>query len=181
MLNITIDKNPPDKIFVLCVLLALFGLYLVLSPDKTAIDLVGSLFSLAAATFIAINLFINNRLLQKQDAEVYGAQLMVGCFLVFLLLPIFITPSFPETTIGWLAVLGGGVITLLGQIAFFRAIQRRGALDVSIYMKLEPVVTLFAAYILLQENLTLIQITGASLVIGAIILNSLDSHKKTSA
>ncbi len=174
MLSVLVDRKPPSRIFIASAFMALSGLYLVLGPEWDGLNIYGAAMAFAAAFFIALSLFLNGKILQNQDPEIYGAQLMLGSLVVFLIWAAAAPAHFPVTPQGWIAALLSVCAVLLGQVTFFRAIQKLGAMPVGIYIKIEPVVTLFIAATLLGESMGLGQMIGAALVLAAIIWNSTD-------
>jgi drug/metabolite transporter (DMT)-like permease len=173
-LSIIFDRVVPGWIFYAATVMALCGLYLVLGPQWDAFNWLGAGMAVMAAVLIATHIFLNGRILKNADPEVYGAQLMIVKLLCFMLLGVGFGAQWPHSALGWQIIVLAGVIVLIGQLAFFRAIQAAGAVQVALYIKIEPVATLILAAILLGENLTPVQIAGAGLVIAALVVNSLD-------
>lgn len=174
LFSIVFDRVVPSRIFYLSAVLALTGLYFVLGPEWGAFNWLGGGMAFAAAVLIAVYLFTNGRMLQNADPEIYGAQLMFSTLLIFTILAATQDVAWPITALGWYYILGGGLIVLLGQVVFFRAIQSTGAVSVSLYIKIEPVATLVLAALLLGEKLSMIQLFGAGLVLAALVLNARD-------
>ncbi len=174
VLSIVFDRVWPGRIFYGATAMALLGLYMVLGPQWEAFNWLGAGMAVMAAILIAAHLFINGRILQNADAEIFGAQIMIVSLLFFTLLGAGFGAQWPHNAFGWQIIVLAGAIVLIGQLAFFRAIQAAGAVQVALYIKIEPVATLILAALLLGENLTPVQIAGAGLVIAALVVNSLD-------
>jgi drug/metabolite transporter (DMT)-like permease len=90
-------------------------------------------------------------------AAIFGAALLCG------------GGNWPGTTLGWGAVAGIAILaTVVPMVGFFAGMQRLGAADAATLSTLEPVVTLLLAALFLEETLGLVELAGASLVLGAV-------------
>ncbi|MEO6473254.1 MAG: DMT family transporter [Aeromicrobium sp.] len=87
------------------------------------------------------------------------------------------SPSFPDSSRGWLSLVAIAVIcTAFAIIAFFSGMSRLGATSTAVASTLEPVVTVGLATWLLSERLSAIQAVGGAVVIAAVIALAL-SHR----
>jgi drug/metabolite transporter (DMT)-like permease len=77
----------------------------------------------------------------------------------------------PPGWIAWAAVIYGGLIgILLGNILWFRAIEKSGVESVLVYQYLPPVLTLLIAVIFLGEHVTWGQAIGSVLVLAGVVV-----------
>jgi drug/metabolite transporter (DMT)-like permease len=71
---------------------------------------------------------------------------------------------------GWMwAVIIVAVSSVLAMLCFYTGIQRAGALSASLLATLEPFVAVTLAFFVLHESLSLVQLLGGALILGAVI------------
>jgi drug/metabolite transporter (DMT)-like permease len=74
----------------------------------------------------------------------------------------------PGTALGLTGVAGVALTYLVGVQLFFAALVRIGPLKTALLAQLEPVVSILAAVVILQEQLSLVQAVGVAVVLGAL-------------
>lgn len=176
VMALILDKAKMSNLLIASLALAFGGLYLVLGPEWAHLDYAGVILALAAAFLIALHLYMCGRALKGEDADSFSAMLMTGAFFATALFMTVVDWRLPVSFYGWWIVTFASLLSIAGQICFSRAVQRIGPVPVSIYIKIEPLVTLILAALLLGESLTAVQWLGAGLVIAGIIINSFDKE-----
>jgi drug/metabolite transporter (DMT)-like permease len=83
-------------------------------------------------------------------------------------------PVEPIAATGWCAILALGLTTALSRLAMFSALQRVGGVETALVGLLELLVSLMLAFLLLGERLTLLQWTGAVLLVISLMLMARD-------
>ncbi len=154
--------------------LAFAGLALALGPSIEGLDWRGVALALLAAVSAATVFMISPKVVRAYHAV--GVTLysnLIGACIIPLFLPILGGFLLPETTSGWLGMTGLSVFYVGAILAMFVALHAAGAVPTSLIFNLEPLVAIVAAAILLGERLTLLQMAGVALVIGALMLASL--------
>lgn len=153
----------------LAVLSALLGTALTIGAGLTGSPL-GVALGIAAALIYSIYILMGNRVLKEEDPFAAAAVVMLAAAGVFGLLVLTDTPRFPTTPAAWSAVLAIALIsTVVAMVGFFAGIKRLGAADAATLSTLEPVVTFALASIFLDEPVTLVQMAGGAIVLGAVI------------
>jgi len=77
----------------------------------------------------------------------------------------------PASTVGWVAVIWLGVLgTGLAYLIFFRIIERWGATRTTLVTYVIPVVAIVLGFLFLDERLRPIELVGAALIIGGVVL-----------
>jgi probable blue pigment (indigoidine) exporter len=152
-------------------LLGLGGVgFLVLGPEA-ALDPVGVAAALAGAASMATGVVLTKRWGRPVDLLTFtGWQLTAGGL---VLVPVLlVSEGLPSTVSGtevagfvWLAVVGTG----LAYANWFRGIQELPVAVVSLLGLLSPVVATLLGAVVLDERLTLLQLLGAGLVVGAVV------------
>ncbi|HMI58513.1 MAG TPA: DMT family transporter [Gemmatimonadaceae bacterium] len=158
--------------------LSLAGVALIALTSRTAIDgtssLGGNLLAVLAAVIWAVYVVLQAKYANKAEDTTIAALTLAGGALVLL---IFGFPSMLATdwtTLPadvWMAILYGGVISLaLASVFWYRGIRILGATRTGIYLHLEPVFALIAAWIWMHEHPTPLQGVGAVTILAGVTL-----------
>ena len=158
--------------------LSLAGVALIALTSRTAINgtssLEGNLLAVLAAVIWAVYVVLQAKYGNKAEDTAVAALTLAGGAMVLL---IFGFPSMLATdwttlpTDAWLAILYGGVISLaLASVFWYRGIRILGATRTGIYLHLEPVFALIAAWIWMHEHPTLLQGLGAVTILAGVTL-----------
>ena len=79
--------------------------------------------------------------------------------------------ALPAAPRGWLALVGIAVFgTVVAVSAFFAALALLGPGDTAVVSTVEPVVSVVAAFLVLGERLSLVQVLGGLLVLSAVLV-----------
>jgi len=166
-------ENEPITITRLtAIILAFIGLSLALKVQSTAdLQILGIMFALMAAIGFASFITVSSLMLRTADRQAVLLHSLAAGTLLFVLF--FVLTSGAEiivTRAGWLKVSGSGIMVTFAYITFFAGMEIIGPVKASMIMNIEPVLTIVLAAISLGERLSNIQLFGAVLVIGGIVL-----------
>jgi len=166
-------ENEPITITRLtAIILAFIGLSLALKVQSTAdLQILGIMFALMAAIGFASFITVSSLMLRTADRQAVLLHSLAAGTLLFVLF--FVLTSGAEiivTRAAWLKVSGSGIMVTFAYITFFAGMEIIGPLKASMIMNIEPVLTIVLAAISLGERLSNIQLFGAVLVIGGIVL-----------
>lgn len=149
---------------------AFLGLYLALSGGEISVDMNGIVFASLACCGAAFTFICGARvapamspLLMTFWINAIGLALMIPLAAGSIALP-----GSPQ------ALIALGTATLFYLVAIlsqFQALARLSAARAAFLLNLEPVVSILLAYLVLSETLSLLQASGALLVLSAIILS----------
>ncbi len=156
------------------------GLIMVVGIALEGLNLTGALLSLGAAVAYSLYLISGNKLLSENEPLVMTTYIITAAALVFNAVGWATgSISLPDSTLGWLSIAGIAVFsTAVSILTLFQAMRLIGPSRFSIISTIEPVITVGAAYLLLAEQLSLIQIAGGGLVILAVILLQIEKESK---
>lgn len=144
------------------------------------IDPVGVVLVLTNATLYALYIVLSGRILRGHKDLTRASAWSITGSLVFSLLVLAVrgvtVPSNPGAIGGLLGL--ASVSTVIPIVAFYAGMHRLGAAKASILSMIEPVLTLVWAVLFLHEKLEPIQILGAALILGSVVLLQLPSRKK---
>ncbi|GAA4159833.1 EamA family transporter [Shinella granuli] len=164
-----------SRLRALAVLGALAGMIgvalLVLTPDA-ALDPIGIAAGLAGATSMAMGVTLARKWQPPVSPLTFTAWQLTAGGLLLVPVVVLIDGSIPVPTLSnlmglvWLGLIGAALTYVL----WFRGIGRLAPSAVSSLLFLSPLTAMLLRWGFLGQSLTVLQITGASLVIGSIWL-----------
>lgn len=149
------------------------GVALLLVGPDTQLDVVGTLAALGGALSMALGVVLTRRWKPPVSALTFTAWQLTAGGVLLLPFAIMIEPPLPSLTLDnivgfvWLGLFGAALSYWL----WFRAIARLGPAAVTNLGFLSPLTAVFLGWFILGETLTLIQIFGAVIVLGSIMLS----------
>ncbi len=164
-----IEQFSLAKLFA--IVLAFVGLTAMLESSIGNVDWRGTAFALVAAVTTAVNAIVIAHYFQRLNV----LALMLHLSIVTLGLLLVIAGAagdvrLPNDPSGWGGVFGVAVFHAVGMPMFYAAIARIGALKASMAINVQPVTSIFEAWALFDEVLSVLQAIGGVLVLVAIAL-----------
>jgi drug/metabolite transporter (DMT)-like permease len=164
--------------------LAFGGLVLVVAgTGMGAVDPVGAALAITAALVYSTYILVSDTVVGRMRPSVLSAlvctgatvSLTIGSTLLGQLRPGDVTPG----GWGWLACLA--VVSTVGAVSFFFAgLKRVGPTTASILATVEPLVTVFLAFLVFGETLGPLQLLGGALIVAAVFaLNARLPRRRT--
>jgi DME family drug/metabolite transporter len=165
---------------VLAMLVAFAGLALALGPRMDALDGRGLALAGFAATAFSVVFVWSGRLMAGADHYRFLFHVMAAgaTFLMAIALVRGEALAWPARFAGWVAFLGSAVMFCSATLTMFLAIGLIGALKMSFIDFGSPVWTIVLGFLILGEQLTAIQGTGAALVVGAIVAHQIAETRR---
>lgn len=146
------------------------GLALMIGAHPGELALVGVLFSFAAAVTRAAMLLISRALLAHADARLITWYSMVSSTVLFVAISLGTWTWHPPLTgVGWAALAGISVVTVIAILAVFISASRVGPFRTALLMNLEPPLGAVASAIFLGDVITPIQAVGAAVMVAALV------------
>lgn len=169
----------------LALLTSLGGIYLIADPGGSSFSLRGVGLAISSAVFFSIYvLSINHPQLKKMDSLVLA---FCACLIASItsLVLLAVQGNWP-LTVSLKGLFYTGLVsffcTSLALIFFIKGVQSIGSANASILSTMEPVVSLAAGIIFLDEQLTWYTLLGCALILAAVILIGYsDLHEDFSA
>ena len=129
---------------------------------------VGVAFGIAAAVIYAVYIVVGARI-GARVAPLPMATIVIGSAAVLFATAAAVQgPRWPATATGWLAVGAIALIcTVMAISLFFAGLARVGPTQASTLSTIEPLFTVLLAALLLGETVTLAQVAGGALILGA--------------
>lgn len=164
---------------VLACLAASVGVALLVLKATAQLDLVGVLAALGGAVCMASGIVLTKRWQRPVNVLLFtGWQLTAGG--VVLLPALFLIEGLPSTITGTNA-LGFGYLIVLGSLfaysVWFRGTDRVPAIGLSFLGFCSPIVATVLGFVFLDQTLSFLQLVGALILIGAIVLVQLTPQK----
>ncbi|AVQ39208.1 EamA family transporter [Clostridium botulinum] len=182
ILSPLILKEPLSVLKVLCIVAALVGLACIAGVSKKAgaNDFVGILYGLGSAVLYATVIFLNKFL--KDIKGIESSIVQLGVSAISLLAYVLMSEGFKfdemtATPIVLLLIVGvihTGVVYLL----YFSSMRELSAQSVAALSYIDPVVAILLASIFLHEKMTIVQIIGGILILGATFFNEIYAQKR---
>jgi drug/metabolite transporter (DMT)-like permease len=155
---------------IAAIVVAFAGLALALDPRAAHLDGAGVSLAFLAAVGLGIVVAVSSRVLRAGDARpvtLYMAAVSAVLLIAFCALQGDF--MLPHTATGWVGFVATALLYAFAMIAFFIAVSLIGPTRSSLLCYAEPVVSAGLGVVLLGEALTLIQISGIFLVVGALV------------
>ena len=168
-------KERMTKLQVLSLSIACVGLGILLWGPLVVNSLSSVIFAIVAAITYSIYVLVSGR--YQKDVAPLSSSLYVITF-AGLALFVFHQPDLGKiaslSSHQILIIIGIAIVSTIGPLTLFLAgLQKLSSSKASIVVMIEPVVAAIAASLLLQEQLTTLQLCGAGLVMLALVLNAL--------
>lgn len=168
-------RERPTRVQWAALFLAFVGCLLVTGAydfRNTNLNWLGLLMGLLSGlTYGTLSIFGKSALKKYDPWTVMTYAFGFGALTVFILQPIGIVQSITLPPLAWPAV---GVLALISTVAGFsfymNGLKTLSASSASITATLEPVIATGLAFVLLGETVSVIQMVGGALVIGAVML-----------
>ncbi len=165
---------------VLACFAATAGVGLLVLKATAQLDLVGVLAAIGGAVCMASGIVLTKRWQRPVNVLLFtGWQLTAGG--IVLLPALFLVEGLPSTITGT-NVLGFGYLVVLGSLfgysVWFRGTDRVPAIGLSFLGFCSPIVATVLGYVFLSQTLSPLQLLGAVVLIGAIVLVQLTPTRK---
>jgi drug/metabolite transporter (DMT)-like permease len=150
------------------------GLVLVLAGAAAgSFDVLGAAMALGAAVVYTTYILVSERTAGRVSPYLLSALVCTGASITLTLGASLLGELRPQnvTAEGWLWLACIAVVSTVAAIGFFFAgLRRVGPTSASILATVEPVVTVFLAFLVFGETLAVVQVAGAALVLTSVVV-----------
>lgn len=160
----------------------LFGVGLIVLGPAVRFDTVGVIAGMAATLVMACGTVLTKRWGRSAPLLVFTSWQLIAGGLILLPFVFAIEGAPPMLTsmnllgFAWLGIVGTGIAYAL----WFRGIGKLKASTVALLGLLSPVSAVLLDFLLLKQSLTRVQIGGAALVLGGILISQLSGEEESS-
>ena len=164
-------REPLSPVVIAMLITALIGLALALDIGGGALAPKGVMLAAASAFVVALLMLLNGKLVRGRDSRPYTLIMLIVTALLFVAASLisgrFLLPNSP---VGLAAYFGVAAAHSIAIIVMFIAVSMIGAVQASLFMNFEPVVTIILGALILGQILTPLQLLGAAIVIASVII-----------
>lgn len=135
-------------------------------------------FALLSPAIFAVNVLIDKYILEKEIKDYQSMPIYSSIMALVFGIILWIATGFP--IIGYqdaLLALLTGMLTLWGLAFYFRALSNQESSKIMILFQIQPIMTLVMAYLFLNESISLSQLIGFFIILGATVWMSLEKEK----
>jgi drug/metabolite transporter (DMT)-like permease len=151
--------------------LALLAAFLLTRHGLAQTDWLGAALMVGAGLFYAAHLAVNQRVLYDVPAPTVALYTLTAMAVTvtagYLVAG---APALPPNAGAWQAVVLLTIVTVVSRVSLFLGIKRLGGVQTALIGLSELLVTVLSAFVLLGEQLTLLQWAGAALLAGSVLL-----------
>ena len=160
-----------SKLTVFRTVLAIFAIYVITSGALGEPDWIGVSFMAIAALSYAIQIVFSQRIMQDVPAMTMTLYALTGMSTVVAIAWLIVAPEISHIPLaGWGSVIAIGVMTALARLTLFLGVKNLGGMQTSLIGVAEVLVSIFFAYWLLGEVMTMTQWVGAAILTISILL-----------
>lgn len=161
-----VEKSLPSRAVRIAIICTLVGISILTIQDSLTFNL-GDLFIAIAAISYSIYLILNSKFTKQVESISYGVyQLGFAGIIAVILCLLFEVPQIPDTSLGWIAILGLGIIcTAFCFIAQSVVQQYTSPTHTGLIFSLEPIFASIFAVLFLGELITVQLLVGGTLIL----------------
>jgi drug/metabolite transporter (DMT)-like permease len=169
ILSVILLREKVTWVKVTALALALAGTGLTVDPNGG--QLLGVLFSIAAALIYSVYIIVGTNVMKHVSAVQSSTVIFASAGGVYGILMAVNGVHLPKTNIGWINIVGIVLVaTVIPVVTFLAGLERIGPTNASMLSTLEPVVTVLLAVWIFDERLKPIVMLGGGLILVAVIL-----------
>lgn len=171
VLSVFLLKIKIKKLEIAALLLATIGAVLVIGIKFHHINYIGIIFGIGAAFVYSIYIIVGSKAMRGIDAIVGSTVIISSASAVYLLYAISTHATMPSTLNQWIWVSSIAIVSgIIAIVTFFAGMKIVGPVKASMISTFEPVVTVYFAYLLLNDTINSYQALGAAFIILAAII-----------
>jgi drug/metabolite transporter (DMT)-like permease len=166
---LVLDNQPPSRLTILRMGMALVAVVLLIVQDFSSPDLLGVLLMVGASALYALHIPINQRVLYEIPAPTVTLYTLFAMSIVVVPAYLLFDRSLPQPGTNYGPLVGLTLVTFFSRLTLFLGVKHLGGMQAALLGLAELFVTIFASYFLLGEQLTALQWLGA-LILGLSLL-----------
>lgn len=178
-ISIFITKEKIKNIIKFLFVTTFFGLFLALSPSSESLKVQGIIFALIASLGASIMIVTNQTMSQKNISPIQ-INIFINFFntiFFFLILSIFFKIDVDVSFNTFLILLIPSCSYAIALFLQLLAIPRIGQTNTALFLYLEPITGIFGAVLILNEQLSSIQLLGTAIVLISLAASTFVTRK----
>ena len=178
-ISIFITKEKIKNIIKFLFITTFFGLFLALSPSSESLKVQGIAFALIASLGASI-MIVTNQTMSKKNISPIQINIFINFFntiFFFIILSIFFKIDVDISLNAFLTLLIPSCSYAIALFLQLLAIPRIGQTNTALFLYLEPITGIFGAVLILNEQLSTIQLLGTAIVLVSLAASTFVTRK----
>jgi len=178
-ISIFITKEKIKNIIKFLFITTFFGLFLALSPSSESLKVQGIVFALIASLGASI-MIVTNQTMSKKNISPIQINIFINFFntiFFFIILSIFFKIDVDVNLNTFLILLIPSCSYAIALFLQLLAIPRIGQTNTALFLYLEPITGIFGAVLILNEQLSTIQLLGTVIVLVSLAASTFVTRK----
>ena len=178
-ISIFITKEKIQNIIKILFVTTFFGLFLALSPSSESLKVQGIIFALIASLGASI-MIVTNQTMSKKNISPIQINIFINFFntiFFFIVLSIFFKIDIDVSLNAFLILLIPSCSYAIALFLQLLAIPRIGQTNTALFLYLEPITGIFGAVLILNEQLSTIQLLGTAIVLVSLAASTFVTRK----
>ena len=178
-ISIFITKEKIKNIIKFLFVTTFFGLFLALSPSSESLKVQGIIFALIASLGASI-MIVTNQTMSKKNISPIQINIFINFFntiFFFIVLSIFFKIDIDVSLNAFLILLIPSCSYAIALFLQLLAIPRIGQTNTALFLYLEPITGIFGAVLILNEQLSTIQLLGTAIVLVSLAASTFVTRK----
>ena len=178
-ISIFITKEKIKNIIKFLFITTFFGLFLALSPSSESLKVQGIAFALIASLGASI-MIVTNQTMSKKNISPIQINIFINFFntiFFFIILSIFFKIDIDVSLNAFLILLIPSCSYAIALFLQLLAIPRIGQTNTALFLYLEPITGIFGAVLILNEQLSTIQLLGTVIVLVSLAVSTFVTRK----
>ena len=178
-ISIFITKEKIKNIIKFLFVTTFLGLFLALSPSSESLKIQGIVFALIASLGASI-MIVTNQTMSKKNISPIQINIFINFFntiFFFIILSIFFKIDIDVSLNAFLILLIPSCSYAIALFLQLLAIPRIGQTNTALFLYLEPITGIFGAVLILNEQLSSIQLLGTAIVLVSLAASTFVTRK----
>ena len=178
-ISIFITKEKIKNIIKFLFVTTFLGLFLALSPSSESLKFQGIIFALIASLGASI-MIVTNQTMSKKNISPIQINIFINFFntiFFFIVLSIFFKIDIDVSLNAFLILLIPSCSYAIALFLQLLAIPRIGQTNTALFLYLEPITGIFGAVLILNEQLSSIQLLGTAIVLVSLAASTIVTRK----
>ena len=179
IISIFITKEKIKRVIILLFITTFIGLFLALSPSSESLKIQGIIFALIASLGASI-MIVTNQTMSKKNISPIQINIFINFFntiFFFLILNIFFKIDFDVSFNAFLILLIPSCSYAIALFLQLLAIPKIGQTNTALFLYLEPITGIFGAVLILNEQLSSMQLAGTAIVLISLAASTFVTRK----
>ena len=179
IISIFITKEKIKRVIILLFITTFIGLFLALSPSSESLKAQGIIFALIASLGASI-MIVTNQTMSKKNISPIQINIFINFFntiFFLIILTLFFEIDFDVNLNTFLILLIPSCSYAIALFLQLLAIPRIGQTNTALFLYLEPITGIFGAVLILNEQLTSLQLLGTAIVLISLAASTFVTRK----